>query len=86
MKVKQMVINNVIPEQVDCHFCQARREEQNKYIGQIREKFSDLRITVFPLQPHEVRGIDTLKNIGSMLFEGVFSNGTIMPTNRHKGG
>ena len=25
MKVKQMVINNVIPEQVDCPFCQAPR-------------------------------------------------------------
>jgi arsenite-transporting ATPase len=86
MKVKQMVINHVIPEQVGCPFCQVRREEQDKYIGQIKEKFSDLKITVFPLQPHEVRGIDTLKNIGSMLFEGVFSNETIMPTNRHKGG
>jgi arsenite/tail-anchored protein-transporting ATPase len=68
MKVKQMVINHVIPEQVGCPFCQARREEQEKYMGQIRKKFSDLNITVFPLQPHEVRGIDTLKKIGSMVF------------------
>jgi len=68
MKVKQMVINNVIPEQVDCHFCQARREEQDKYIGQIREKFSDLEITILLLQPHEIKGIDALKNIGSMVF------------------
>jgi len=68
MKVKQMVINNVIPKQVDCPFCQARREEQDKYIGQIREKFSDLKITIVLLQPHEIKGIDTLKNIGSMVF------------------
>ena len=68
MKVKQMVINHVIPEQMGCPFCQARREEQEKYMGQIRKNFSDLNITVFPLQPHEVRGIDTLKKIGSMVF------------------
>ena len=68
MKVKQMVINHVVPKQVDCPFCQARREEQEKYIGQIREKFSDLNITMVPLQPHEVKGIEALRQIGSMLF------------------
>ena len=68
MKVKQMVINHVVPEQVDCPFCQARREGQEKYIGQIREKFSDLNITMLPLQPHEVKGIEALRQIGSMLF------------------
>jgi len=68
MKVKQMVINHVIPEQIDCPFCQARREEEDKYIGQIREKFSDLKITILLLQPHEIKGIDALKNIGSMVF------------------
>jgi len=69
MKVKQLVINNVIPEQVDCRFCQQRREGQDKYIREIRDKFSDLKITVVPLQPYEVKGLDALKNIGSMVFE-----------------
>ena len=68
MKVKQMVINHVIPEQVGCPFCQARREEQGKYIGQIREKFSDLNITMLPLQSHEVKGIEALGQMGSILF------------------
>jgi len=68
MKVKQMVINHVIPEQVGCPFCQARREEQGKYIGQIREKFSDLNITMLPLQSHEVKGIEALGQMGSFLF------------------
>lgn len=70
IKVGQLVINNVIPEQVNCPFCQARRKDQDKYIMQIRDKFSDLKITVLPLQPHEVKGVDTLKDIASMLFAG----------------
>jgi len=70
IKIKQMVINNVIPEQVNCRFCQARREDRDKYIGEIRNRFSDLRITVLPLQPHEVKGLDALKDLGGMLFAG----------------
>ncbi len=70
IKVKQMVINNVIPEEGRCSFCQARREGQDKYIGEIRGKFSDLNITIIPLQPHEVKGTDALKNIGNMFFAG----------------
>ncbi|MBI4684677.1 MAG: ArsA family ATPase [Nitrospirae bacterium] len=68
MKVKQLIINNVIPEGDRCSFCQARRKGQDKYIKEIRDKFSDLNITVIPLQPHEVKGINALKNLESMIF------------------
>ena len=68
MKVKQIIINNVIPEQVHCPFCQARRENQDKYIREIRDKFSDLKITVVSLQPHEVKGIDALESLGKKVF------------------
>jgi arsenite-transporting ATPase len=67
MKVKQLVINNVFPE-CTCHFCRARKEGQDKYIREIRDKFSDLKITIIPLQPYEVKGLDALKNLGSMVF------------------
>src|SRR4030042_245115 len=67
-KVKQRGIKHVIPEQVDCPFWQARREEQDKYIGQIREKFGDFKITIVLLQPHEIKGIEALKNLGIMVF------------------
>ncbi len=70
MKVKQMIINNVIPEQANCRFCHARREGQDKYIGEIKDKFSDLKITIIPLQPHEVKGVDALKNLKDMCFVG----------------
>lgn len=68
MKVKQMVINNVIPEESRCPFCQARRKEQDKYIREISGRFSDLKITIIPLQPNEVKGLDALKNLGSIVF------------------
>ncbi|MBI5748744.1 MAG: ArsA family ATPase [Nitrospinae bacterium] len=64
IKVKQMIINNVIPEQVHCPFCQARRENQDKYIREIMNKFGDFKIAIIPLRSHEVKGIDALKSLG----------------------
>mgnify|MGYP001558605678 FL=1 len=64
VKVRQMIINNVVPEQVHCPFCQARRENQDKYIREIMNKFSDLKITIIPLRSHEVKGIDALDSLG----------------------
>jgi arsenite-transporting ATPase len=68
MKVRQLVINNVFPE-CTCHFCQARREGQDKYIREIRDKFSDLKTTIAPLQPQEVKGIESLRNFEEVLFQ-----------------
>jgi arsenite-transporting ATPase len=68
MKVRQLVINNVFPE-CTCHFCQARREGQDKYIREIRDKFSDLKTTITPLQPREVKGIESLENFEEVLFQ-----------------
>ncbi len=67
MKVRQLIINNVFPE-CTCHFCQARREGQDKYIREIRDKFSDLKTMIIPLQPQEVKGIESLENFEKVLF------------------
>lgn len=66
IKVRHLIINNIIPERINCPFCQERRKGQDKYIGHIRDRFSNLQITAIPLQPHEVKGIDALKELGNM--------------------
>jgi arsenite-transporting ATPase len=68
MKVRQLIINNVFPE-CTCHFCQARREGQDKYIREIRDKFNDLKTIIIPLQPQEVKGIESLENFKEVLFQ-----------------
>ena len=67
IKVRQLVINNVI-ESKDCGFCRERRKEQEKYINQIRKKLSRLRTTIVPLQPREVKGTEALLNFEKLLF------------------
>jgi len=68
IRIKQLVINNVL-ESRDCKFCRERRKEQEKYINQIRGKFSNLKTTITPLQPREVKGIDALNNFKELLFQ-----------------
>jgi arsenite-transporting ATPase len=68
IKVKQLVINNVIESQ-DCEFCQERRKEQEKYIERIKKKFGNLKTTITPLQPKEVKGIDSLNSFREFLFK-----------------
>ena len=68
INVRQLVINNVL-ESTDCSFCRERKKEQEKYINQIGRKFSNLKITITPLQPKEVKGIDALENFKELLFQ-----------------
>ncbi|MBU0479308.1 ArsA family ATPase [bacterium] len=68
IKVRQLVINNVVESQ-DCGFCRERRKGQEKHINQIMKKFDDLKITIVPLQSREVKGIDALNNFKEVLFQ-----------------
>lgn len=68
LKVKQLVVNNVL-ELRHCEFCRERSKAQEEYIKQIRRKFSHLKTAIIPLQPREVKGIDTLSNFKDFLFQ-----------------
>lgn len=68
IKVRQLVVNNVL-ESGDCNFCRERKKEQEKYINQIRKKFSNLKTIIVPLQAREVKGIESLGNFNGLLFQ-----------------
>ena len=67
MKVKQLIINNVV-ESSDCNFCKERRKMQEKHIKEIRSKFSYLKTTIMPLQSSEIDGIKGLEKFKEVLF------------------
>lgn len=68
IKVKQLLLNNVL-ESKDCQFCRERSKAQGEYIKQIRRKFSNLKTTIIPLQPREVKGIEALDKFQEFLFQ-----------------
>lgn len=67
IRVKQLIINNV-QESQDCMFCKERKEGQGKHISRIRDKFSNLEIKLVPLQPREIKGIESLRKFTGCLF------------------
>jgi len=67
IKVKQLLVNNVL-ESRDCQFCRERSNAQEECIGKIRNKFSNLKTTILPLQAIEVKGIEALDKFAGRLF------------------
>ena len=67
IKVRQLLVNNVL-ESRDCQFCRERSKAQEEYIGKIRNKFSNLKNTILPLQAIEVKGIEALDKFSGRLF------------------
>ena len=67
IKVRQMVINNVVQSD-GCEFCREKRKEQEKYINLIREKFNGLKTTIIPSCPHEIKGLKTLADFKNQMF------------------
>jgi len=67
IKVKQLVINNVL-QSSGCDFCSKKKEEHQRYIKEIRSKFSDLTVTVMPSQAGEIKGIEALRAFSQELF------------------
>ena len=70
--IHNIVINQVLfpdPAQ-NCTKCKARRRMQEKYLTQIAEIYDDFHLTINPQLDDEVRGIDSLKVFGGMLFNG----------------
>lgn len=53
-----------------CKKCHARRKMQEKYLTQIAEIYDDFHLTINPQLDDEVRGIESLKMFGQLLFNG----------------
>jgi arsenite/tail-anchored protein-transporting ATPase len=63
------VANMVIPpEQITTPFVQSRRAMQEKYLGEIKQRFN-VPLVQIPLLPHEIRGLKMLIELGELMYE-----------------
>ena len=70
--IHNIVINQVLfpnPSE-NCKKCVARRKMQDKYLTQIKEIYDDFHLVINPQLDDEVRGMESLKYYGSLLFNG----------------
>ncbi|BAP60285.1 TRC40/GET3/ArsA family transport-energizing ATPase [Methanococcus maripaludis] len=66
--VDSVVVNQIIPEDVECDFCRARRSLQEKRLELVKEKFGDKVIANLELLRTEAKGLDVLKDIAHKLY------------------
>jgi arsenite-transporting ATPase len=66
--IDAVIVNQVIPEDVECDFCRARRKLQEKRLELIEEKFGSKVIAKVPLLRTEAKGVPVLKEIANILY------------------
>ena len=68
--VEHIVVNMILPEEVSCRFCKARKAMQNEHLARIRHIYSDqFTLTELPLLDTEIKGIDRIRQLSSLLFK-----------------
>ncbi|MDD5289540.1 MAG: ArsA family ATPase [Dehalococcoidales bacterium] len=67
-KAEQLIINNVIRETGDSAFLKAKSDQQKYYLELTRRKCSQLQISEIPLFPHEIKGVERLRQVERRLW------------------
>lgn len=65
-----IIVNFVIPPDVECSYCNSRRREQMDRIKDIYDKFPEKNVIIMPLFPQPVSGIKLLTDFVEIVFEG----------------
>lgn len=67
--VDTIFVNQLLPENSQCHFCQEKRKQQAKRLQEITKAFRGLTIREVELFVREVRGRAMLEQVGNQLSE-----------------
>lgn len=66
--VKNIIVNQLIPENHKCPFCTEKRKIQQERVKEIKDKFKEHDILELPLHKHEVKGFAMLDKVGKELY------------------
>ena len=68
LKIARLVINNVITD-TSSEFLVTRASQQKGYIDILHKKYPNIEMVEIPMFPHEIKGIDRLREIQIRLFK-----------------
>jgi arsenite-transporting ATPase len=68
LSVRQMIVNNVLQSE-GCSFCKERQKGQQKYLEEISETYPKLNKVIMPLFAGEVKGLEKLNQMRTLLFK-----------------
>lgn len=58
-----IIVNRVLPEDADGAFLEKRREQEQIYLQEIKDKFSRLNKVYIPMQPSDIKGIEGINSL-----------------------
>jgi len=67
-KVSRLIINNVIKDD-GSGFLHERSAQQQEYLELIRDRCAGMRITCVPMFPHEIKGLERIREVAEVLFK-----------------
>jgi arsenite-transporting ATPase len=65
--VTGMIVNRLLPPEADGEFLRERRVQEDEYRAEIDETFAELQKVYLHLLPHDVHGVETLREIGKTI-------------------
>lgn len=65
--VEYLLVNKVLPYDTSDPFLLMRKHQERRYLMEIRERFSYLKIVEVPMRERDVEGIDTLREMAAEL-------------------
>jgi len=69
LAVQSMIINNVVKIE-ESWFLQTKARQQREYLAHIRREYGHLKLTELPMFPREVKGLERLREVEKILFQG----------------
>ena len=66
LSIDHLIVNQVV-EGADSPFLESKAQTQQRYIADLKQRF-DLKSTILPLLPHEVKGIERIREVERRLF------------------
>jgi arsenite-transporting ATPase len=66
--VSRLIVNNLIKDD-GSEFLHERSTQQKTYLDLIRGRYAGMRITGVPMFPHEIKGLDRIKEVAEVLFK-----------------
>jgi arsenite-transporting ATPase len=66
LRISRLVVNNVV-QAADSPFLVQKRAQQQPHLERLRTRYRSVPIVEIPLFPQEVRGVERLRAVGSLL-------------------
>lgn len=64
--VEGVIVNRVMPENIDSYFWRKRKEVEDKYMEEIQERFGDRILYRIPLMEHDISGYESIDSVARL--------------------